>query len=251
MVSLNSLFTPGNFLSFFKKSPRFILCLTILLIAPGLSGQSQVEQPEVYTSFDQLIGEQNMNLFNAPLYIEPFDHSPFSHPFFLEDQFITGHLVFDGQPYYDQSLRYNTFLDELIITPKHSTSGLEVMLLKEKVKEFSIRDHLFIRLEFSEPDENPGFLEVISSKKEGMLLKKHRKKKNRAQHEDVIISEYSDDIDYYIYVSGALTRANTKSQWKNTFPDQKKEINRLYRDLRKTLKTDKDSFFNLLFLELN
>ncbi|MBL7472182.1 hypothetical protein [Robertkochia sediminum] len=226
-------------------------CVLFCCWSFNIYAQEDQNLSRAYAAFDYQIGEQNMELYNGPLLIEKFENRTNTHPYFLIDGFSKGKVVFKGQPYFDQNIKYNTFSDQLVITPKYNASALVVKLVKEHVSEFHIQDHHFIRLpNTSSNGVDPGYLELIAKGKERMLLKKHGKKKNDIRGEELVITEYTETTDYFIYHNKELYKANSKRQWKDLFPEQTKTVNKVYKDLRKAYGKDQDTFYNLLFLEL-
>ncbi|AEM70651.1 hypothetical protein Murru_1611 [Allomuricauda ruestringensis DSM 13258] len=240
--------------STFKRDTSIQLMVLILIFSTSLLAQGQTNKitaPKVYSTFDSIVGEQNMALYNGPIFKERSTGASDTHAYFLETNFLKGDIIFDEQPYFEQNLKYNVHLDELLITPKFNPTGLLVRLVKNKVKEFTIDGHRFIRLPSTLRDSQQyGYLEVLESEEGNLLLKKYRKKSVQSRRESQVITEYEESIDYILLFGEELIKANTKNQWNNVFVDQKKELRDLFKQNRIAFKTDKDTFFKLLFNKL-
>ncbi len=192
-----------------------------------------------------------MELYNGPLFQESFVGKSDTHAYFLLRDFVKGDIIFDGQSYFEQNVKYHVHLDELLITPKYKPTGLLVRLVKNKVNEFTIDGHRFIRLPSTIVDSQQyGYLEVIETRGQNLLLKKYRKKKVESRKESRVVFEYEEEIDYFLLFRGQLVEANTKGHWNNIFIDQKKELRDFFKQNRIAYRTDKDIFFKLLFNKL-
>lgn len=244
-------FRPSKESLYSKMSMVSLWCLLFCYASNGLYGQGSQDISKAYSAFDYQIGEQNMTLYNGPVFIEKFYNSPNTHPYFKDKEFRSGKVIYQGLPYFGQKIKYNTFLDELIITTKYNASGLTVQLVKEHVNEFHIHGHRFIHLNLPAlGEDHPGYMEVLHEASGSYLLKKHRKKKNDIRGEELVITEFTTDTDYYVFYKDAIHKVNSKGQWKAAFPDKRKRINKDYQDLKRTSGKHKDAFYKLLFIQL-
>lgn len=232
-----------------KVKPFFLFYTFLMLtcVSNGANAQSAISPTLVYDSFDSIIGEQNMELYSGPLFQEEKRNIKNTHPYFLERGFLNGDVVFDGQPYFDQNLKYHQELDQLLITSKYSPTGLIVRLIEDKVQEFTINGHRFVRFPSTKQnDKIKGYLEVIETVNGNMLLKKYKKKAVESRKESKVVTEFEEHIDYVLYIQDKLLLANTKKHWSNTFNNKKQELRDFYKQNRITYRSDKDTFFKLL-----
>jgi hypothetical protein len=229
----------------------FSFYLLSILLPFCLQAQLNKTIPQVYSTFDSIVGEQNMELYNGPLFKESLAGNSNTHPYFLQSDFINGDIIFDEQHYFDQNVKYHVHLDELLVTPKYKPTGIMVRLIKNKVKEFTIDGHRFIQLPSTIADsEQYGYLEVLETVGQNVLLKKYKKKRVQARKESRVVIQYEQGVDYFLLFNGELIEANTKSNWGNIFESQKKELRTFFKQNRMTYKTDKDTFLKLLFNKL-
>ncbi|MDF0707841.1 hypothetical protein [Flagellimonas okinawensis] len=197
------------------------------------------------------MGEQNMELYNGPIFRERLSTASTTHPFFLQSDFTEADFVFDGQPYFGQNVKYHVHLDELLATPKYRPTGLLVRLVKNKVEEFTIEGHRFIKLDVNiEGAEQYGYVEVLESSGENLLLKKYTKKRVETRKESQVVIEYEDTVDYILLYQGVLEDANSRGNWNSIFTEKKKDLRSFFKENRIAYRTDKDTFFKLLFNKL-
>jgi hypothetical protein len=191
-----------------------------------------------------------MELYNGPIFREEFTPSEEAHGYYLSNTFVTGDVIYMEQPYYGQNLKYNIYVDELLITPKYNPNALLVQLVKSQVKEFVIQGHKFIQLGNQGAEgKSLGYLEVLREYKGSLLLKKNRKKRIQSRKEQRVAIEYESLIGHFLLYNGKLFEVDKRGGWKNIFQDQKKKLNQFYKTYRLTQKTDKDAFLVLLFDE--
>lgn len=236
-----------------KRIPLIIYYIPLALTfctAYFVQGQMNAAVPDIYSTFDSIVGERNMELYNGPIFREEFAPTEEAHGYYLSNSFVTGDVIYRGQPYYDQNLKYNIYVDELLITPKYNPNALLVQLVKNQVKEFVIQGDKFIRLDNQGAEgESLGYLEVLREYGESLLLKKHRKKRTESRKEQKVAIEYESLTRHFLLYNGKLFEVDRKGGWKDVFQDQKKELNQFYKTYRLTQKTDKDAFLVLLFDE--
>jgi len=206
---------------------------------------------EVYSIVDSIIGEPDLELYNGPIFKEEANVDGNSHGYFSNKEVVIGDLSYMGQKYFNQKLKYNIHLDELLITPKYSQSALLVQLEKEHVEEFTIQGNRFIHVQrTNESKENLGYMQVLGAYNGNLLLKKHSKKRVQSKKSDRVTIEYKSGSSYFLMFGDRIFNANSKNNWKNLFKEQKVKINRFYKNFKLDHKTDKDRFFRNLFDEL-
>jgi hypothetical protein len=229
------------------------ICLLIWVctLAGSVHAQqaSRAALAEIYTAFDSIVGEENLELFYGPVFRPEAAPNPDSHAYFLQDGYLRGDVVFDGQKYYGQKLKYHLYLDELLISPKFNNSALLVQLAKDLVSEFEVSGHRFIQFYPEEGEEAMGFLEVMAEKDGHMLMKKHRKNRSRSRQGSTISFRYQKRTSYFIYTQDKLIPIDSRTQWNRGFEGAYKDLGSFYRDRYREYRNDKDRFFTELFNE--
>lgn len=231
----------------------FMGTLAILVFFHPIQVLGQVGNTKsvVYSILDSVIGEPDMELYNGPIFKEDVLVDDASHSYFLNSGFVVGDLSYKSQQYFDQKLKYNIHLDELLVTPKFSQSALLVQLEKSHVEEFTIQGNKFINVNhIIDSRPNLGYMQVLGEFNGNLLLKKHIKKRVQSKNRERVTIQYQNEEKYFIIIDNQIFNVNSKSRWKSLFKDQKAKINRFYDRFKLNYKTDKDRFFMNLFDEL-
>ena len=241
---------------------KFILYLFLQLNTSLFFSQTSSELNDYYTWFDTVIGEGNTGIYNGTRYIEKYITEKKNHKFFLFNEYRTGNLVYNHQPYYDIYMKYDLYEDELIVKLPYRSFHVFIKLIKEKIDEFSIKDfrndlsskeHYFITnslFKINNEESSLGFYEVINETSSITLLKKHHK--SRAQYINNLnsYSKFSNRNYFAILFKNNYYKINSKKDIIHLFPDFKKNISAFYRKERKLSKTNKQAFFTILVKEI-
>lgn len=229
-----------------NKSFFYSLILILLLSASGeLLAQASSER-DYYNWFDAQIGIENTGIFNGIRYKELYRVNDGKHKFYKSPEYLTGNLVYDGQPYYDIQLKYDLFEDELIIELQTSSGSSILKLLKDEVDAFEIDDRNFRHLRntrvYKSNDRIDGFYEVLTEGTSMTLLKKHRKTRKKVLENRTVLSEFLNDDAYYVYYQDLFYPIKNKNDLIKIFPGIKKQINDFYSGSKYLMKTDYDLF---------
>ena len=222
-----------------------LTALLILALIPGGRAQDN-SQREYYNWFDSQVGVENTGLFNGIRYRELYRVRDGKHKFFQSPEFLTGNLLYDGQPYYDIPMKYDLFEDQLIIELQ-AVSGKSILkLLKDEVDGFEIDGHKFRHLRDTEVyrsgDNIDGFYEVLSETSSILLFKKHLKIRKKVLEDKMVLYEFRKDEAYFILYEGLYHPVRSKNDLIKAFPESKKEINDFYSGSKFLLQTDPDLF---------
>ena len=222
-----------------------LTALLILALIPGVQAQDS-SQRAYYNWFDSQVGVENTGLFNGIRYRELYRVRDGKHKFFQSPEFLTGNLLYDGQPYYDIPMKYDLFEDELIIELQANSGTSILKLLKDEVDGIEIDGHTFRHLRgtkvFRSGDDIDGLFEVLSETSSILLLKKHLKLRKKVLEDKMVLNEFREDDDYFIRYDGLYYPFRNKNDLIKAFPGSKKEINDFYSGSKYLLKTDPDLF---------
>src|SRR5687767_13670753 len=129
------------------KHAVFVLCFAAFYIpgkAQNTANTSQtlpviVNAGNVYNPFI----EKQSRLYNG------IEHQGYSfrikgHAYFIQKELTTGTVVYDGLEFANVPIMYDLLKEQVIV--QHSNSFSKVGLVSEKVKEFTLHNHHFIRL---------------------------------------------------------------------------------------------------------
>ncbi len=153
-----------------------VVFLSFSLYTSRLNCQTNIENQNYYTWFDQVVGIENTNLFNGTRYFKKYRTEDGMHEFFKDDAFVLGSVTFDGQNYFNIPLKYDIYEDEIIANLK-STYGQTILRLnKAFISKFLIYNEqfMFISVKNKEVYLN-GFYEDAYSDNHISLYIQHNK----------------------------------------------------------------------------
>jgi hypothetical protein len=118
------------------------------------------------------------------------------HQFFFSDEELVGDIIYNDVFYTDLSLQYDLVQDEVVT--RHA-NGKKIVLLKEKIAEFTLEGHSFKYLSsFNQGDKmKPGFYDVLVDGKTIQLLAK-RAKRLKGQGSNFYYKKENAHVEDYI-----------------------------------------------------
>lgn len=163
------------------------------------------------------IGEQ-AGILNGRMNIPYIMHFENAIPYFLSEKFTIGNLRYDGVSYEDIPLLYDQFNPMLIMLMNFG----RLQLINEKVEQFSIAGHNFVRLE-KNAGMADGFYEVVYNG--NITLVKYVTKKLREDIQSGEVLRYLDQKDYYyIHKNGTYHLVRNKKEVLNVLQDHKQQL---------------------------
>lgn len=160
-------------------------------------------------------------------------HTAIGHPFFLEDKFNTGKLVYRGRSYTDIEMKYDVYEHQLVINYSSENQNFWIVLPNEFISEFSIKDKNFKKYSFE--NMQPGFYQVLSSPETIKCLYYWRKNRNNSDHRKFYYSyEFSKDKrTSYLLIDNILSQYHSNSSFLKLFPVE------IRSDIKKYISTNK------------
>ncbi|GAA0729384.1 hypothetical protein GCM10009430_39510 [Aquimarina litoralis] len=217
---------------------------------------SQVNKESLYYDwFDKAIGQNHTSLYNGKQYFDKEKSVLFEgkHVYFKTDKFLKGNVVYDNQSYYNLDLQYNLEFDDIIVSLKSKGVVSLFKLIKDKVSEFTINEHRFLRLEDfikSETDVK-GFVELLYNNKSIFLVKKYKKvRRNKVKQlgrKRHLYYYFVGSHKYGVLKDEIYYSVNSKSDVVKLFPNLKKQISNYYYENWRLRKNKPDSFMKGLF----
>lgn len=144
--------------------------------------------------------------------------------YYVNDSLLKGSVVYDGLLFKDVPLIYDMYQDEVVTL---HFNGLKMTLLSEKVKEFTFRQHHFVRHVYDSLAASSvptGFYDYLYEGKVTALM--HRIKRLDEKVTDVIVREFLPNDKYYIYENGVYHSFKTYHGLLNALKRKKSEIRR-------------------------
>jgi len=180
----------------------------------------------------------NSQVFNGIEHIDPLQKKKLSGiPYFLNDEWQEGFVFYDDHLYENVSLRYNLFLDKLLI--EHVQSHATIEMITEKIKYFGISNHTFIWLSNSTPqnDIKEGFYEVLYSGNTKVYARRYKTIKEVADQK-VMVTEFLDKRKLFLFKGEKYFAITNKGSALNAFGDDKSEIKKFLSQERLNFRSD-------------
>jgi hypothetical protein len=228
----------------------FVIFIIILTNLGRVYGQEYKDMKTIYNAYDLILGEENLKLHKGPLFIDKYIVNNENHRYYISSNLIKGTVVYDGDVFFDQKIKYDLFEDKLLLNPKKSSETLIVELIKSNVDSFSIKGKVFKIFKGNNLDLSIGYLEVLANESNSQLLKKNSKN-NQGKTYRNIYYEFKPRYRYYVYHKKLLSPFNSKSDVLVLYPEQNKFIKQFFRGNKTLRKTNENLFIQNLFLELN
>jgi len=227
-----------------SRSKKIFATLVLALNLTINFGQSGREEVKYHQWYDQLVGIENAGLYYGIIYKDGYRTINEKTKFFKSPDFLLGSVIYDEQPYYNLDMKYNVFEDELLVRTEDRVGGATLQLFKNKIKEFTIEGHKFLKIEDTSLDINiAGFYEVSLENERFILLTKHKKKDFNRKDRSKLYYEFLDLRKQQVLLyENSYHIIKSKKTIMKLFPGHKKEIDSFYRVARSLRNSDTDKF---------
>lgn len=231
---------------------RYLLILFVTSSSTVILAQHNLEEKSYYNWFDQNIGHENTALFNGELYSKTYRTEDNNHNFLIGNEYVTGEIEFNNQKYYDISLKYDIYNDELIVKLENSFGrDSYVQLNKIFIKTFSVYNKNFKSLNaVTENITVSGFYEISHSGSIVSLYTKHYKFKEEYIIEKLLYDKFSKKDKNILFFNDSYYEVNSKKDLKKIFPEQKKQINTFYKKNKSLKKSDNNAFIRAIVQQI-
>ncbi|MEN2414135.1 hypothetical protein [Flavobacterium mesophilum] len=225
-----------------KKKIIFPCLFGLLLNIPSIHSQS-VKEIEVFNWFDKNASVESLDIKNGPAHLN-FDKTVDNqHRYYGADEFKKGNITYNGQNYFDLSLKYDIYADELVWRPYDEQNVTKINLVKSNISYFKIGTETFVNLkELSNTAFRSGYYEEINlSNNQTLYIKYYKEKKKNAKVEMNLI-EYIPRFDFVLWKDNKFNLINDKNALIKMFPESKRKINDYYL-MNRTLRKENTSLF--------
>lgn len=158
--------------------------------------------------------------------------------FFLQKDWTDGSILLeDNNRFEDLKMRYMAYGDELVVYNEKLRSLF--IIDKETVKGFQFNSSLgeqnFVKLYFTGPSRGEKYFQLIYKGTHSLLVLHHIEEVKTSPYNDrqgiLRDTEFSLDAKYYMYSEdvGFIRLQNKRRSFLRTFPENKKEIKKLFR----------------------
>ena len=238
----------------FRKSKIKLVALLTIITTTALKTYCQSNSEiSLYTKFDSIVGKENLGLNNGPITLYPYKTIGDNTMFFKNNKFTIGNMIYDGQPYFNISLKYDIYKDQLILNPPGQPEHIGISLIQDKTDSFFIYNKNFVKItknQTSLPEFITGYYELIKIGKNFNLYIKHHKDILKEINEEGVFYSFHERYQYYIEYSSKFYEINNKTSIVKIFPENKKNINAFYQKNRSLSSTDYNQFINSLMITI-
>ena len=205
---------------------RHLFIIILLSINVAYSQNDAIDSNFVRRTFDSTIAfynhrlGENTLLYNGREYTGNYSRT-IGHPFFASDQPQKGNVVYDRILYPHHAISYDLVHDEVFIK---TSQNISLKLLKEKIDQFSIGNHLFVRLD-EQTDQlglSTGFYEVLHQGKIIVLANRRKQLVPSFNLEDPYKFVHYDR--YFVKINQTYHEILGQSSLISLFPGHQKEI---------------------------
>lgn len=186
-----------------KFEKLLIAALLYIVIIPKIKSQSDIEVSKGHIQFDKITGIDNTDLYNGVIYNETFRNTEQSHVFFNSHKFSSETIKYNNQIYYNAMLRYDIYNNILLTKLNDEKSYLNIQLISNKVKHFTIENHKFINTNISNQLKTfgvSGFMEEAYNGDNFIFYIKHRKKPKRSLEKRMVDANFIKDNIYLLFL---------------------------------------------------
>lgn len=224
----------------YQKKSAFLILFGLFINIYSIRSQTNNNDTSIYNWFDQTVGKENLDLNNGVLYTNPYRTIDNNNLYFLNDKFEKGNVTYNGQIYYDASLKYDIYRDLLILNPHGVSEFIGVSLNTDKVDSFTILNRNFVKVckeQYNLPEFSTGYYETSLFNENFIFYIKHSKSSQKKIKDDSSYYYFKDNNHFYLDYKKTLYPINSKSDLIKLFPERKKQINEFYvmnSDIRKS-----------------
>lgn len=222
------------------------LYLYLLFISFARSEKSHAQSPITDSAFYQLVVnniiqlykdsvKENLHLYAGTEFTGGYRSSA-GHPFFEKEEPQPGIIFYNDIRYPDILLRYDLVRDEVIFA--NHNDNLNIKLITEKIRAFSIKGHLFIHIAEKNGVNFPGigFYELVYDGTAQVLVKRRKNLRESAKAEEP--ARFNQANTYFIKKDSVYYKINNKRSLLAVFKDYKTEISKFMQKQNLNFKND-------------
>jgi hypothetical protein len=215
------------------KKRGFVVVFAVSLLTGRLCAQPMNRDSTAPTAYAISLYQQFLNpekgLYTGRQYLDYRSNIVKGHPYFQNDGFVAGTIVYDGIRYEQVPFVYDIVKDLVVIWDAEHKYLIELM--NEKVDSFSLNGYPFVHLSFppnTKPGINDGFYRMIYDGKTRVI-----KKEAKIIDEEIDIKRVErvvqDAGGYYIRKDGFYHPVSNKAGVLRVLRDKKQDLNQYIR----------------------
>jgi len=195
--------------------------------------------------FDDVVSQQNLPINQGIKYSEKYKTFNRNHHFLFADKFQKGDLKYNNQMYYNISMKYDTYEDNLILKISSKKENFPIILNRELISFFKINNKTFYNINLA------GFYEILYKSENISLIKKYFSKKNQLKNNSFIYPNFTHEETLLILKNNKFQSIKKKKYFHKIFPNKKKLINVFFRMNTIMRKKNNEAFILKLIKKLD
>lgn len=207
-----------------------------------------------YNQFDQLVGSYQNDLNTGERFEDVYlTKSEDDFRFFKTKQSLDGKVNYKGQEFYQCSLKYDLYDDNLLFENVDASSPYLVILDNSLVTSFSLEEKDFVRLPAKVSNFSfykNGFFENIATYKDFQLFMKHYKLKKKKLGDKISYDTYNKKEAILLKYKLEFYEISSERSIIRILPEQKKAIKLFYKNNKNLQSQNKTEFMKKLFASL-
>ena len=162
------------------------------------------------------------------------------HAYFETSELRKGNVVYDGMSFTNVPMLYDLLKDQLVIL--HFNNLMKMALINQKVKEFTVGDHHYIRLVKDSAGNQPletGYYDEIYKGKTAVLVR--RSKFIQEIVTDHLEQEFIPKNNYFIKKDGSFKTVKSYKWLLGVFGNKSRDVKRYLKKNRIKYRRDKET----------
>lgn len=219
----------------------------MLLLLVCQLAQAQQSQP-MYSYFDRAVGLKYLGINNGPVHLDLFRTVDQSHRYLIADKYNPGDVIYDGQPYPNESLKYDIFKDVLVAKINDPNNTMGINLINRKTESFTIHQKKFVNLDLivGKPVFVKGYYEAYRTNAKAALYIKYRKDQIEVLTNEGLFYKYQNANEFAMLYNGTFYKVNDPRDLGRIFPAHDNSIKDYAYVNRETENTDKVQFMKTM-----
>jgi len=222
---------------------RLYIVIFLSVISPCVAQQAKPDtafvslakksQVQAYNQF--IHGQTRLN--NGSGYRDYYSTND-EHPYFGEDDWSYGTIVYDDEFYEHVPMFYDISSDNVV--SEHSLNGAKLVLIAKKIKRFELDGHTFVRLQQDELKTiSEGFYDLLYDGKTKVYVRRAKTLEQKTEPTGITYS-FAEKNRVYILKAGIYYPVKSKGSVLEVFKDQKQQVKSFMNKNKINLKADRE-----------
>ncbi len=236
-----------------QRKISLVFCAVLYSYLTVASAQAETSKG-LYRNFDEFVGLENTVAYQGQEYRDPYRTVNEFHRYYKTDEFSTGKIIYQDQPFFDLPLRYDIFEDELFLKLQDNYGSNPIRLYKNYIKEFSIYGKRFVSIESNTTsnDVASGFFEVVQeSERFTFYLKPKKQIYKRTNKENLYYEFFQTGSSYLLLYDNKHYWLKNHHSLKKIFPEFRAQIQDFARASKRLRRSKPDEFISLLLKKIS